>query len=89
MLRPRNGVDGENFSYRRNEIIPFYVKVKDLDEISGYPAAIAFADEQTGYITVTYHGQDFSVYMSNDGGKNWHGRRCRLHLCQRKTWIFF
>lgn len=63
----------EKTLYRRSEIIPFYVKVKDLDEISGYPTAIAFADERTGYITVTYHGQDFSVYMSNDGGKNWHG----------------
>lgn len=63
----------EKTLYRRNRIIPFYVKIKDLDEVFGYPTAIAFADEQTGYITVTYHGQDFSVYMSSDGGKNWRG----------------
>lgn len=59
--------------YKRSRFSPFYAKVGDLDMISGYPTAIAFADEKTGFITVTYHGQDFSVYMSDDGGKTWRG----------------
>lgn len=59
--------------YRRNGMLPFDVKVGDLDEVSGYPTAIGFADDQTGFITVTYHGQDFPVYMTDDGGNNWHG----------------
>lgn len=63
----------EKTLYRRNGMIPSYVKIGDLDEVSGYPSAIAFADEQTGFIAVTYHGQDFPVYMSDDGGKSWHG----------------
>lgn len=63
----------EKTLYKRNGMLPFYVKIGDLDMISGYPTAIAFADEQMGFITVTYHGQDFPVYMSDDGGKSWCG----------------
>lgn len=63
----------EKTLYRRNGIVPSDVKIGDLDEVSGYPTAIAFADDQTGFITVTYHGQDFSVYMTDDGGKSWQG----------------
>lgn len=46
--------------------------VADLsDKISGYPTGISFSSTSRGYITVTYHGQEESLFQSGDGGVTW------------------
>lgn len=46
--------------------------VSDLtNEITGYPQGISFSNENTGYIAVTYHGEDNYLYVTRDSGQSW------------------
>lgn len=42
-----------------------------MDEVSGYPAGIAFSSESEGFIGTSYHGQDTYFYRTKDGGETW------------------
>ena len=49
------------------------------DEIESYPTGMAFKNIKEGWITSSYHGQNYILtFKTDDGGRNWHKENLQI-----------
>ncbi len=62
--------------------------VGDLtDAVTGYPQGISFIDAETGYLAVTYHGEDNYLYKTTDNGKTWNSEKLAVESDGKVSYV--
>ena len=57
------------------------------DVVTGYPQGISFTDAETGYLAVTYHGEDNYLYKTTDGGRTWNSEKLEVESGGKVSYV--